>query len=153
MTNWSIKIMLAFFISLVLLLACSSERDNPKVLLRIDSAFSQMVLDSGMQKAFRYYAANKLTEFSISAMLHDKQSANDSAINRNMLLIWAPVKASISKDGDLGWTAGTWFKVIRFKDKFDTVKTGSYVTFWEKQDNGDWKYIVDKGNLSPDDFK
>lgn len=70
-----------------------------------------------------------------------------------MLLIWTPLKANVSKDGDLGWTAGTWFKVIKFLDKLDTVKTGSYVTFWEKQDNGSWRYIVDKGNLSPKDFK
>jgi len=147
------KINLSIFISLVLLLACSSERDNPNVLLRTDSAFSQMVLDSGMKKAFKHFAANKLTEFNLSTMFNDKESAKDSAINRNMLLIWTPLKANVSKDGDLGWTAGTWFKVIKFLDKLDTVKTGSYVTFWEKQDNGSWRYIVDKGNLSPKDFK
>jgi ketosteroid isomerase-like protein len=77
----------------------------------------------------------------------------DSINKGKTMLFWLPLKANISKDGNLGWTAGTWFFVIKLANGFDTVKTGSYVTFWEKQDDGTWKYIVDKGNLSPDDFK
>jgi len=142
-----------FLIMVLILSGCSGEHDSPAVLLRTDSAFSQMALDSGMHKAFKFFAANEMTKFTFDKILPDSLTAGDSSKAGKTLLCWAPLKANISKDGDLGWTAGTWFYIIDVSGKLDTVKTGHYVTFWEKQEDGSWKYIVDKGNLSPEDFK
>ncbi len=140
------------FLSL-LIAACGEPPDSPDVLLRTDSIFSQMAKDSGMHKAFSHFAANEILKFSFEKLIESDSLTIDSAGFNNSLLQWQPVKANVSKDGKLGWTSGNWFYLIKTVNGYDTVKTGNYVTFWQKQENGSWKYIVDKGDLSPDDFK
>ncbi len=140
-------------ILLVFIISCGSEPDSPDVLMRTDSAFSQMAKDSGMHKAFSYYAAHEILRFSFEKLIENDSVKIDSARLSSSLLQWQPLKANVSKTGDLGWTSGNWFYLIKTVKGYDTVKTGTYVTFWEKQEDGSWKYIIDNGNLSPDDFK
>jgi ketosteroid isomerase-like protein len=64
------------------------------------------------------------------------------------LLTWFPVKADISRSGELGYTTGPW--EARPKGKDDTnVLHGNYVTIWKKRDDGSWKLVTDIGNVNP----
>ena len=81
------------FLTLVLLIsACSDKPDLPIVLLRIDSTFSQMARDSGMQKAFKRYAVSEVTKFSLDKMLPNYLMTKDSINKGKTMLFWLPLK-------------------------------------------------------------
>jgi ketosteroid isomerase-like protein len=56
-------------------------------------------------------------------------------------LTWQPMKAEISKSGDLGFTYGVYTLNIK-----DSVYKGTYVSIWKKQNDGSWKFVLDSGN-------
>ena len=60
------------------------------------------------------------------------------------LLQWWPVFADISSSHDFGYTYGPW---QYFAIKTDTIptSTGMYSSVWQKQNNGEWKNLVDLG--------
>ncbi|MEI7727400.1 MAG: hypothetical protein WCK09_19985, partial [Bacteroidota bacterium] len=63
-----------------------------------------------------------------------------------MILKWVPVKAEISQSNDLGYTFGNWELYLKSKD---TTMYGNYVSIWEKQEDGSWKYVLDAGSNTP----
>ena len=52
----------------------------------------------------------------------------------------------MNKSADLGYTFGNWILT-----KIDGNKRhGVYYTFWKKQKNGEWKFVFDGGNSTPE---
>jgi ketosteroid isomerase-like protein len=66
---------------------------------------------------------------------------NDSSY----ILTWVPRGAEIASSGDMGYTDGIW-TAYQKKWLSDSVSQGTYVTIWEKQANGTWKFVLDTGN-------
>lgn len=63
------------------------------------------------------------------------------------VLSWAPVGGGISGSGDLGYTIG--YAKTQFLNPDGTPAGASfskYVTIWQRQPNGDWKYVADGGS-------
>lgn len=56
-------------------------------------------------------------------------------------LVWWPNWAGISKSGDLGFTTGGV--------EVGGVRTGHYFTIWQRQPDGDWKWVYDGGTATP----
>jgi ketosteroid isomerase-like protein len=113
-----------------------------------------MSLDSGVAVAFDFYQADSAT------MLRDGMMpvTGRTAINRlyeNMpeaaQLTWEPIFANIAASGDLGYTIGRWDYSIT--DSLGAVQSafGHYVTVWQKQPDGSWKYVFDSGTSGPDE--
>jgi ketosteroid isomerase-like protein len=137
---------------LLLLLAACSHRPDPafdsKQLLKTDQDFSQMAMEKGMKAAFLFYADNdviKMREgniplFGIKELQQSLEKVPDGLVH----LQWVPVKAEAS--GNLGYTFGKWEMRITGKD---TIEYGTYVTIWKRQENGNWKYVLDAGNSTP----
>jgi ketosteroid isomerase-like protein len=65
-------------------------------------------------------------------------------------LTWTPVKAEMSKSGDLGFTYGNYIFTAKNKDGKLVTTYGKYTSIWKKQQDGQWKVVVDMGNDSPD---
>jgi len=65
-------------------------------------------------------------------------------------LTWTPVKAEMSKSGDLGFTYGNYVFTAKNKDGKLVAGYGKYTSIWKKQEDGQWKVLVDMGNDSPD---
>jgi len=61
-------------------------------------------------------------------------------------LTWTPVKAEVFPGGKKGYTVGNY--VMKFKDKSgqQMEQGGTYITVWEKQNDGSWKVIEDTGS-------
>ena len=57
-------------------------------------------------------------------------------------LSWAPTGASVSKAGDLGWTAGTYQLSMNGPDGKPVSNKGKYVVVWKKV-GGKWKVAHD----------
>jgi ketosteroid isomerase-like protein len=64
-------------------------------------------------------------------------------------LAWSASRAEISRGGNIGTTWGR-YKSTSTKDGKTIVKTGDYVTVWEKQDDGSWKVVFDTGDRDPE---
>jgi len=143
-----------FVIILLFIFSCSGQKEDPSVLIKTDSAFSRMASDSGMKKAFTYYAGDEAIKLTMDRMpIIGKNSIGSSFTEKDRGLEWEPLRAKISESGDMGWTFGKWRFILRSGDFTDTVSRGVYVTFWEKQEDGSWKYVIDGGNITPEDFK
>ncbi len=64
-------------------------------------------------------------------------------------LVWKPLRAEVSKSGDMGYTYGTAETRFTDKDGKPQIRYGKYMTVWKKQRDGTWKVILDMGNNSP----
>ncbi len=117
--------------------------ENRKLLMETDMAFSDY-LENGMNKAFYKYAAEK------AVMLKDNSSPligkenikkQFSGDDTQITFTWCPLDADVSKSGELGYTYGTYsFQTV------DSLYQGTYVSVWKKDENNDWKYVLDSGN-------
>ena len=64
------------------------------------------------------------------------------------LLSWAPNYADISVNGMLGYTTGNWEYRPKGKDDNPTG-FGEFVTLWQRQPKGEYKFVVDIGIEHP----
>ena len=142
------KITAGIFASLIVL-SCSNPKTvdvsrDTEAIMNADRAFSEISKKRGMKNAFIHYADSaavllRAGYFPIVGkdVIEYLQNINDSAIT----LSWTPENAGMAISGDLGYTYG----IYNFQDK-DTSYQGTYVSIWQKQADGSWKYILDSGN-------
>jgi ketosteroid isomerase-like protein len=137
-----------FIIILFLIISCTkrTKESSSSVLRKVDSAFSALSVREGMHKAFLTYFADR------GVMLRDNGyplEGKDSLISlfagrsdSSFTLAWEPVYEKIAVSGELGYTYGFYTRTIKTTG---AVARGTYVTIWEKQRDGSWKFIMDTG--------
>ena len=62
-------------------------------------------------------------------------------------LVWRPDIASISSDGNFGWTSGPWLNYA--KDAATAALSGHYFTVWRHTAGDGWKVLFDGGVAYP----
>ena len=63
-----------------------------------------------------------------------------------MQLKWEPRRARLSPAGDMGFTYGEW-RMTRESDEGSLLLgTGRYVSIWQRDDEGNWRVVLDVGN-------
>ena len=73
-----------------------------------------------------------------SAIIKVFEKANSDAVQST----WEPINGEIANSEELGFTYGIYTM------KRDTVvEKGTYVSVWKKDLEGNWKYILDSGNV------
>ncbi len=127
------------------LAACiNSTQDD---LIKQDKDFSNLSLEKGMKQAFLQYAADTAVLLQKNTMpIVGKKAiaaAFESFSDTGFVLTWEPLDAAVSKSGDLGYTYGLYTNFIKADS---SVYRGKYVSIWEKQPDGSWKYVLDAGN-------
>lgn len=120
-----------------------------RVLVSADSAFSALAGRSDLATAFSAYAAPEAMIFSGTEVL-----VGPPAIRRNFqqspsagVLAWHAVAAEVAASGDLGFTVGEY--TFTPTDRTVAGRRGKYLTVWEAQLGGSWRYVVDGGSTSP----
>ena len=137
---------LLVFICVFTIISCkNSVQVTSDQLLKIDKEFSESSGKIGFNKAFIEYAhpdAVLLRENSLP--VKGKQAITeiyDKSDTTGIHFSWEPLYGDIAKSGELGYTYGT------YSLKIDTItEKGTYVSIWKKDENGDWKYVLDSGN-------
>lgn len=61
-------------------------------------------------------------------------------------LEWSPTRAVARAGGELGYTVGR-FRASPREDTDSLIATGTYVTIWERQADGNWKVALDVGSF------
>jgi ketosteroid isomerase-like protein len=145
-----VNIMLFVFIIIFIgILSCSksSKKKTEGLLLQTDKDFSAMAVTKGMHKAFLNYMAddgvvlrNNSYPTKGKKMLEERFAMkSDSAFLHSR----EPLFEKISSDGDLGYTYGIHTSTNKITGE---ITKGTYVTIWQKQIDGSWKFVVDTGN-------
>ncbi|MBL7905659.1 MAG: nuclear transport factor 2 family protein [Bacteroidales bacterium] len=111
-----------------------------------ERAFARMALDSGIEAAFKAYAApdavlkrgNTLVSGYDSIVVYLDKNRHEGAE-----LLWSPDFISVSGSGDLAYTYGGY--VYTFPDSSGVIRKqeGFFHTVWKRQPGGDWKFVWD----------
>lgn len=117
-----------------------------------DSAFALAADLQGTGEAFASFIAPQGGVFSGSELvtgmaavraLYDEQQRAGGTLN------WRPVFADAAASGDLGMTVGEYVFTGRGANGSVVQRFGKYLTVWQAQPNGDWRFVIDGGNASP----
>jgi ketosteroid isomerase-like protein len=140
------------FVILVALCAatCATTTSSPDatVLMDADRAFAN---DSAARGAAAWEAV--FAENAVKPAAEGKWIIGAKAVGEQMSgafrnpdfrLEWHPVRADLSRGGNLGYTWGRWKRTAKGK-----VAEGNYMTVWEKQKDGAWKVLFDTGDADP----
>jgi ketosteroid isomerase-like protein len=143
------NIMLFVFIfSLIFILNCtrSGKNEDTGSLLQADRDFSEMSVKKGMFSAFLFYMAedgvilrdNSLPSKGKEALRERFAGRSDTSF----VLSWDPLFEKISASGELGYTYGIH---TNLEKATGTITRGTYITIWQKQTDGSWKFVLDTG--------
>ena len=141
-------------ISLLVLFTClffscdqkktTTQQSSTYEILAADMAFSDMSRQVGMKKAFLQYIDNEGTLLRpdhmpvVGADAIDLLSVlSDTAYT----LSWKPLKAEIARSGEMGYTYGVYQLILP-----DTTLNGTYVNIWKKENDGEWKFVLNSNN-------
>jgi ketosteroid isomerase-like protein len=138
------KIMRMFAIVLLVGMACLTAQaaTDLQKLVETEIAFAQKAADTNTRQAFIDFAAEDGVVFNPTAV-NAKTFWEKRAVSAAKLE-WHPIWADISADGQAGWDTGPWQYKPKGKDDAP-VAFGQFSTFWVKQADGSFKFLVDMG--------
>jgi len=135
-------------IILIVIISCgkSSKNSETDILKKTDRDFSAMSVNEGMFKAFLFYIAedgvilrnNSYPSKGKETLAERFSGKSDTAF----ILSWEPLFEKISESGDLGYTYGIHTTTSRLTGE---VEKGTYITIWQMQADGTWKFVLDTG--------
>jgi ketosteroid isomerase-like protein len=137
-----------FIIVLLSTLSCAKKSTSrlEGVLMQTDRDFSALSVKEGMFKAFLSYIADD------GVMLRDGEYPSkgketlrkrfEGRSDSSFILSWEPLFEKVSESGDLGYTYGIHTSTDKATGE---ISKGTYVTIWQRQPGGNWKYILDTG--------
>ena len=128
----------------------SSVSDETK-LFDTDVAFSQASEVNGDAEAFNMYLADAAIQLPAGShpIIGREAIYEGMKDSGDITLTWSPVKAEVSRSGDMGYTWGNYRVSSHGIDGEAKVGYGKYLNVWAKQSNGEWKVLIDMGNPSP----
>lgn len=123
----------------------ASDGDQLKTLVATERAFAKTCTERGIRDSFLAFIADDGVMFRPNAV-NGRQWFLASPPTDG-LLTWYPSVAGISSAGDLGYTAGPW--EYREKAGSPPAAHGHFLTVWQKQSDGSWKFVLDHGISHP----
>jgi ketosteroid isomerase-like protein len=144
-----VNIMLFVFIIIFIgILSCSKNPKNQTegLLLQTDKDFSAMSVNKGIHKAFLSYIAddgvvlrNNSYPLKGKKMLEQRFSVRGDS---SYVYSWEPLFEKISESGEIGYTYGVNNNTNKLTGE---ITKGTYVTIWQKQGDGSWKFVLETG--------
>jgi ketosteroid isomerase-like protein len=115
-------------------------------LLEIDAAFSAASVKRGTGPAFKHFAAENAMAVGGGQFIFGPKAIGQAfASEPGDVVSWIPRFAGIAQSGDLGFTVGdATFELVQFGTFFT-----KYLTVWQRQDDGRWRFVADFGNSRP----
>lgn len=141
---------------LVLLSGCTSRQidlseESKKEIINADLAMSDLATKEGFNASLLAYADDsvvKPSEGEFPVIGKENLVKYWAGKEDTKSITWKPFRAEAAKSGEMGYTLGNWKFVTK-----DSTFYGFYYTIWKKQHDGNWKFVVDGGNGTPDQSK
>jgi hypothetical protein len=121
-------------------------------LMAVDRAFAAKAQEIGVGKAFELYAAPTARMIALPDPKLTPEQAG-KLFPPDFQMDWDPQEAFVSKSGDMGWTWGRATRKVKDKDGKLVERNSQYLSIWEKQPDGSWKFVADTGNDTGPGFK
>jgi ketosteroid isomerase-like protein len=144
-----VNIMLfVIIIILFTIFSCIKNANNSSagILIRTDREFSAMSVKDGMLKAFlNYIAEDGVILRDNSFPSKGKENLKKQFFGKSdtaFVLSWEPEFEKISSGADLGYTFGIYTNTDKATGE---ITKGTYITIWQKQADGSWKFVLDTG--------
>ena len=119
-------------------------------LAQTERDFSKIAGVKGVKSAFLTYFDDNCVAFYPEPVNGKQAVASES--ESPALLAWWPTFVEISSSGDFGFTTGpSEYRAGGVADS--VVYYGHFVSVWKKNNDGDWKVILDVGSSYPKDEK
>lgn len=122
----------------------TTKTNSTNDIMNADRAFSDMSRQVGMKKAFLQYIDNEgilLRPGHLPVVGADAIDYLSQLSDTAYTLSWKPTHAEIAKSGDLGYTYGIYQLKLE-----DTTLSGTYVNIWKKENDGEWKFVLNSNN-------
>jgi ketosteroid isomerase-like protein len=114
-------------------------------LLSVDAAFSAASVSEGTGPAFGAYAAPNAIAVGGGEFVFGADAIGEAFTGGpDDLVSWVPRFSDVAASGDLGFTVGDATFVLP-----DITFYTKYLTVWQKQDTGEWKFRSDFGSSRP----
>ncbi|MFI5114979.1 MAG: YybH family protein [Terriglobales bacterium] len=140
---------------LLLLFAATSvatKQKSPKgsdLLLQLEADFAADVAKHGHDAFITYFAEDGVEIVDGGGIDTKDAMRKQPPWPEGTSLTWTPVKAEMAASGDLGYTYGNYIYTAKNKEGRLVANYGKYTSIWRKQNDGQWKVVVDMGNSSP----
>jgi ketosteroid isomerase-like protein len=146
------------FLAGALVAARVNNKSDQEALLQADRDFAATTAARGLDGFGSFLAENAGTLRPDQPVITGKAAllADWKPLLTNPMLAihWQPISASASKQGDLGYTVGSYEITKTDVAGKHTTATGKYVTVWRKQRDRAWKVEFDSGvSDTPPDAK
>jgi ketosteroid isomerase-like protein len=127
-------------------------RDATHGVFAADSLFADLSDRMGVGLAFSSTIAPQGIVFvGTSQMVIGPEGAKQyyAAHGEGSSLTWRPVHAWVATSKDLGFTVGEYVATGRGPSGAAVQRFGKYLTVWQRQRDGTWKFVADGGNSTP----
>lgn len=147
--NTFVVVSLIFFMPLFF--GCHSEKEPQEYqLVQEDLKFSELSRTSGRNTSFLHYCADNAVLLADNHLpisgRQQIQSYLETSDDSTYVLTWEPLFAQIAESGELGYTYGVFFLEWKEKSEKNKDSYGTYTTIWEKNTEGQWRFVLDTGN-------
>ena len=118
-------------------------------MMAADRAFAARAMEIGAGPAFVEFAADDVTIFPSAGVPQTGKAAVEawtSTWPQDMVIAWAPEAAHAGSGGDFGYT---WGYATYTTAGQEGASYGKYITVWQRQPDGAWKWIADMGASAP----
>jgi ketosteroid isomerase-like protein len=116
-----------------------------------DSLFSDLADRMGVGYAFSNTIAPLGVLFAAPRLVIGPDATRELYASRGAgtSLTWHPVFAWVAGSEDLGFTVGEYIATLRGPSGAAVQRFGKYLTVWQRQHDGTWKFVADGGNSTP----
>lgn len=119
-------------------------------LIKLDKAFDVAVSKTGVSSWVNHFEHDGImlvkSGDNITGQISIKESMKDFFSSYNSSLRWKPESGNLSKEGDLGYTYGTYIRTYQNQQQEITSSTGRYLTIWRRQPDESYLIELDMGN-------
>ena len=124
---------------------------NPKILMDAEHAFAKATAERGIDGWMEFMAPNavELSAEPLVGLDQIRAGMTKQFKLPGFKITWEPTKAEFLGEGDVGYAVGRY--EVRFigEDGKPVVRTGTYLTTWQQQNDGSWKVVSDIGSPDP----
>ena len=131
----------------------STPRPVAEVAVRVrtaDSSFADLADRMGTAVAYSSTVAPDGAIFGGSRLIVGPTAVKEfeEAQGAGTSLTWRPVYALAAESGDLGFTVGESIFTGRSPSGAAVQRFGKYLTVWQRQGDGSWKFVMNGGNAT-----
>ncbi|MET7029782.1 YybH family protein [Sediminicola luteus] len=145
---------------LLLIISCAQEQEKvdtekeEQALMELSREWSKVAATDDIDKIVSYWSDDAIFMISGQPTLTGKQSIRDMVEEMfntpGFTIKWEPISASVSESGDMAYLIEKNTMTVNDSLGNPMTSTSRIVSIWKKNENGDWKNVVEVDAADPE---